>query len=202
MSLSESLGTGLFSDGTGNSSKDLTGLRAMVLSSGTYGGISGTTYDWWTAGYYSSSSTALTAADMRTTFNTCSKGGKDHPNFIVTTQTLFEKYESLLTYVSSSQVAGSMQMNVEGVKKLGDAGIQALAFKGVPIVWDELCPSTYMYFLNLDHMKLVVHADANFKVTPFVKPENQDARVAQILWMGNLTCDRRKAHGALVGRTA
>ena len=42
-------------------------------------------------------------------------------------------------------------------------------------------------------MKLVVHRDANFEVTDFVKPENQDAKVAQILFMGNLTCDRRKS---------
>ena len=93
-------------------------------------------------------------------------------------------------------------MNAEGVKKLGDAGFQMLGFKGVPIVWDELAPTGTMYFLNLDHMKLVVHSKANFETTEFVKPENQDARVAQILFMGNLTCDRRASFAKLTAKTA
>lgn len=201
MSLTEELNTGVFSDGTGNGNKQLTGLAAMVAATGTYGGINSSTYTWWQS-FVDSTSEALSLADMRTAFNTAGVGGKDTPNIIVTTQTLYEKYESLLTYVSATNVAGSMAFNTEGTKKLGDAGFQALAFKGVPIVWDELCTSLGMYFLNTRHMKLVVHKDANFKVSDFVKPENQDARVAQVLFMGNLTCDRRKSFGLLSGKTA
>jgi hypothetical protein len=193
MSLTESLTDGLFSDGTGNGSKNLTGLAAMVASSGTYGGINSATYTWWQAGY-SSASEALALDDMRTGFNTAGIGGKDTPNLIVTTQTLYEKYEALCSTV--------IQMNSEGSKKLADAGYQVLQFKGVPLVWDEYCPTTNMYFLNTKHMKLVVHEDANFETTDFVKPENQDARVAQILFMGNLTCNRRKSFYLLNGRTA
>jgi hypothetical protein len=193
MSLTESLTEGLFSDGTGNGSKNLTGLVAMVANSGTYGGINSTTYDWWKSGYDSTSET-LSVIDMATGFNTASVGGKDAPDLIVTTQTLYEKYESLLT--------GTIQTNSEGTKKMGDAGFQVLQYKGVPVVWDEYVPATNMYFLNLKHMKLVVHKDANFETTDFVKPENQDARVAQILFMGNLTCNRRKSFYLLNGRTA
>ena len=46
-SLKESIGMGIFSDGTGNGSKDLTGLVAMVAATGTYGGINSSTYTWW-----------------------------------------------------------------------------------------------------------------------------------------------------------
>lgn len=193
MSLTEDLVDGIYSDGTGNDSKDLTGLEAMVLASGTYGGVNSATYTWWQA-YVDSTSETLSLADMRTAFNTPSLGGKDAPNLIVTTQTLFEKYEGLLT--------STLQMNTERTKKLGDAGFQTLQYKGVPIVWDEQCPSGTMYFLNTNHMKLVVHEDANFATTDFVKPENQDALVAQILFMGNLTCDRRKSFAALRNKTA
>ena len=202
MSLTESLTSGLFSDGTGNGSKNLTGLTAMVSNTGTYGGILSTTYTWWKAGY-DSTSEALDLADMRTGFNTASQGGKDTPNLIVTTQTLYEKYEGLLTYSSlaGTTFSGSLSVRAEGTKKLGDAGFQALEFKGVPIVWDEYCPATDMFFLNTRHMKMVVHKDANFETTDFVKPENQDARVAQVLWMGNLTCDRRSSFYLLAGRT-
>lgn len=185
MSLREQLVTGLFSDGTGNSSKDLTGLVAMVGNSGTYGAINSSTYTWWQS-TLDTSSNAITVAEMRTLFNSASLGGKDHPDLICTTQTIYETYESLLTGTTGT-------MWSQDTKKLGDAGFQALEFKGVPVIWDEQCNSGVMYFLNTNHMKLVVHKDANFSVEPFVKPENQDAKVAKILFMGNLTCDRRKS---------
>lgn len=196
-SLREQIGTGIFSDGTGNGGKDLTGLVAMVAASGTYGGINSATYTWWQA-YVESTSEALTIAKMRTAFNTATLGGKDHPDLIVTTQSLFESYEALLTNFNNYV---SFQTNSADSKKLGDAGFQTLAFKAVPIVFDELCNSGVMYFLNTDHMKLVVHRDANFDTTPFVKPGDQDARVAQILFMGNLTCDRRKSFAKLTAKT-
>lgn len=200
MSLTEQLSTGMFSDGTGNGGKDLTGFEAMVSSSGTYGGINSATYTWWQAGVESTAE-ALGLPKMRTGFNTASLGGKDTPNLIVTTQTLYEKYEGLLTSVSASNVAGSMQFRSEGTKKLGDGGFQVLEFKGTPIVWDELTPSGTMYFLNTRHMNLTIHKDANFETSDFVKPENQDAKVAQVLFMGNLTCDRRKSFYKLTNKT-
>lgn len=197
MSLTEQLSTGLFSNGTGNGSKDLTGLEAMVLGSGTYGGINSATYTWWQAGVESTSE-ALGLPKMRTGFNTASLGGKDTPDLIVTTQTLFESYEALLVTTGSNT---TMRFDSAGSKKLGDGGFQVLEFKGVPMVWDELCPSGTMYFLNTKHMNLSVHSMANFEVSDFVKPENQDARVAQILFMGNLTCDRRKSFYKLTAKT-
>lgn len=200
MSLINTLTQGLFSDGTGNGGKNLTGLEAMVLASGTYGGINSGTHTWWQA-YQNTDSEALDLVDMRTAFNSASLGGKDTPNLIVTTQALFEKYEGFLTQVGSTNVYGSFSTMSEGQKKLGDAGFQTLGFKGVPIVWDELCPSGVMYFLNTRHMSLVAHSKANFETTDFVKPEDQDARVAQILFQGNLTCNRRKSFAALRAKT-
>lgn len=200
MSLTEELTTGIFSDGTANSSKQLTGLEAMVLNSGTYGGINSATYTWWKAGVESTSE-ALGLSRMRVGFNTASLGGKDTPDLIATTQTLFESYEGLFTNVAISGGGSHFMTQSAGTKRMADGGFQTLEFKGTPIVWDELCPSGTMYFLNTKHMNLTVHKDANFEVTDFVKPENQDARTAQILFMGNLTCDRRKSFYKLTGKT-
>lgn len=193
MSLTEALSEGVFSNGTGNGGLDLTGFEAMVAATGTYGGINSATYTWWQSGVESTSE-ALSLAKMRTAYNSASIGGKDTPTLIVTTQTLFEKYEGLLTTTIQAESAGT--------KKLADGGFQTLQFKGIPMVWDELCPTGTMYFLNSRHMNLSVHKDANFETTDFVKPENQDAKVAQVLFMGNLTCDRRKSFYKLTAKTA
>lgn len=200
LSLTQSLSTGLFSDGTGNGSKDLTGLVAMVASTGTYGGIVSSTYTWWQAGVESTSE-ALGLAKMRTGFNSASVGGKDTPDLIVTTQTLYESYEGLFTQTLISGGGANFVTQSEGMKRASDGGFQSQNFKGVPVVWDELCNSGVMYFLNTKHMKLTAHQDANFKTTDFVKPENQDARTAQILFMGNLTCNRRKSFYKLTAKT-
>ena len=197
MSLVEKLTNGVYSDGTGNGGKDLTGLSAMVAATGTYGGINSSLYTWWQS-FVDSSSNAITLAEMRTLFNTPTVGGRDHPDLIVTTQAIFETYEGLLTNVAD---LAFMTTPSEGVKKMGDGGFQTLGFKGVPIVWDELCNSGYIYFLNTEHMKLVVHEDANFKVGEFIKPGDQDAKVSQILFMGNLTCDRRKSFSVGTGKS-
>lgn len=200
MSLVEELTTGIFSDGTSNSSKQLTGLEAMVAATGTYGGINSSTYSWWRAGVESTSE-ALGLPKMRVAYNTASLGGKDTPNLIATTQTLFESYEGLFTNVAISGGGSHFTTQSAGTKKMADGGFQVLEFKGTPIVWDELCPSGTMYFLNTKHMNLTVHKDANFETSDFVKPENQDARTAQILWMGNMTCDRRKSFYKLTAKT-
>lgn len=200
MSLTEALSVGLFSDGTGNGGKNLTGFQAMISASGTYGGISSSANTWWKAGVESSSE-ALGLPKMRTAYNTSSVGGKDAPTLIVTTQTLFESYEALFTNTAISGGGSHFSTPSEGRKTMADGGFQTLEFKGVPIVWDEQCPSGTMYFINSKHMKLVMHKNANFKTTDFVKPENQDARIAQILVQGNLTCNRRASFYALTAKT-
>jgi hypothetical protein len=201
LSLTEQLTAGLFSNGTGNGSKDLTGLEAMVLNSGTYGGINSAAPNvWWQAGVETTSE-ALGLARMRTGFNAASVGGQDTPDLIVTTQSLFESYESLGTNVAITNGGSHFITPSMGTKKTMDLGIQSADFKGVPIVWDEQCPSGTMYLLNTKHMKLVTHKDANFETTDYKQPENQDAKVSQILFMGNLTCNRRKSFYKLTAKT-
>lgn len=200
MSLMEELSRQLFSDGTGNSSKDLTGLEAMVAASGTYGGINSANHTWWAASV-DTASEALGLAKMRTAYNNASIGGRDVPTLIVTTQTLYESHEALFTNVAISGGGSHFSTASAGTKKMVDGGFQTQEFKGVPIVWDEQCPSGTMYFLNSRHMSLTVHKDANFETTDFVKPENQDSRTAQVLFMGNLTCNRRKSFAKLTSKT-
>lgn len=196
MSLTQVLSEGLFSDGTGNGGKNLTGFLAMVDDAGTYGGINSATHTWWRA-TVEESSEALGLPDMRNAYNSSSVGGKDAPTLIVTSQTLYESYEALFTNVAISGGGSHFSTMSAGRKQMADGGFQTLEFKGVPIIWDEQCTSDRMYFVNTKHMKLVMHKDANFKTTDFVKPENQDARVAQILVMGNLTCNRRASFALL-----
>jgi hypothetical protein len=184
--------SGLTSNATGNSGKDWLGLAALVKdsSSTSIGGINQATDTWWAPGHKNTTAGALTLAQMRTAYNTVSTGN-DQPNVILTTRTLFEKYEDLLQ--PQERFMDS---------KTADGGFQNLLFKGAPIVYDNYVTAGDMYFLNTKYIRLVGHSDTWFKPTPFVRPNNRDARYAQILCYGELTISNRARQGVLTAKTA
>lgn len=192
MSLFDRMNTDAFADGTGNSSKNLDGLEIAIDSTGTYGGILRSTYTYWAA-QETAVSGALTIARMRTMFNTCSSGGRreTQPNLLITTQAVHEFYENLLQ--PDQRFTNS---------ELADGGFNNLEFKGKPLTWDEACTSGNMYFINSNFLTFRYHASRNFASTPFVKPANQDARTALILFMGNLTGSNCRRQGKLTGITS
>ena len=188
-SMREGYNTMFFGDGTGNSSKDWNGLGNLVESGNTVGGIDSNTYTWWKS-YEENTSTALTLAQMATAYNSVSVGN-DHPDTLLTTQTLFEKYEALL------------QPNLRYTDtKTADAGFQNLLFKAAPVMYDTGCTAGVFYFLNSKYITLVGHSDKWFSQTAFVSPEDTDARYALIMCYGNLTVRNRAKQGKLTAKTA
>ena len=190
-SLREGFNQMFFADGTGNSGKNWNGLANLVDSSGTVGGIdrAGTGNSFWQS-YEEPTVAALTLAQMATAYNTVSVGN-DHPDTILTHQTLFEKYEALL------------QPNLRYTDtKTADAGFQNLLFKAAPIMYDVHCDVGTMYFLNTKYITLVGHSAKWFQQTDFIRPEDLDARYALIMCYGNLTVRNCKKQGKLTGKTA
>jgi hypothetical protein len=185
----------LQSDGTGNSGKDWLGLVALVGdhndSVTTVGGINCTTAgnEYWRS-YREATAGSLTLAQLSTAFNATSLGN-DQPDLALTTQTLYERYEGLL------------QPNQRFTDpKTAQAGFQNLLYKGSVVMWDTYVTSGVWYFLNSKYLKLVTHKQNWMKHTPFVRPENMDARYALILCYGNLTVSNRKRQGKLINKTA
>lgn len=190
-SLREGFNQMFFADGTGNSGKNWNGLGNIVESGNTLGGIDSSAVgnEFWRS-YEENTAGALTLLQMATAYNSVSVGN-DHPDLILTTQTLFEKYESLL----------QPQLRYTDTKT-AEAGFQNLLFKGAPIMYDVHAPAGTMFFINSKYLKLVGHSDKWFAQTDFVRPENQDARFALIMCYGNLVCSNRKKQGKLTAKTA
>ena len=190
-SLREGFNTMFFGDGTGNSGKDWNGLGNLVEASGTVGGINRATggNEYWRS-YEENTAGALTLAQMNTAYNSVSVGN-DHPDMVLTSQTLYEKYESLL----------QPQLRYTDTKT-ADAGFQNLLFKAAPVVFDTGCTAGVMYFLNSKYLTLVGHSGKWFSQTEFVRPENLDARYALIMCYGNLTVRNAKKQGKLTAKTA
>jgi hypothetical protein len=192
MSLRDRMSRNAFGDGTGNGSKDMLGLAALVSTTATVGGLAPGTFAWWqsdvTTGAGSFAATGL--AKMRTTFNNISFGN-DKPDFLVTDQNVFEYYEAALQ--PQERYSNTTAAN---------SGFLNLTFKNVPMLFDRDCTAGYLYMLNSRYMSFVVHGEADFSTGPFIKPENQDAKTANILWQGNLTTNNRRKLGVIQGFTA
>ena len=188
-SLREGFNTMFYGDGTGNSNKNWNGLGNIVEANNTVGNIDASTNTWWNS-YEENTSTALTLAQMATGYNSVSVGN-DHPDVVLTTQTLYEKYEALL----------QPQLRYTDTKT-ADAGFQNLLFKAAPVMYDVHCTGGVFYMLNSKYLTLVGHSGKWFSQTSFISPEDVDARYALIMCYGNLTVRNRAKQGKLTAKTA
>lgn len=116
--------------------------------------------------------------------------GPDAPDIEVTTQALFEKYESLLL----------PNMRYADVKT-ANAGFQSLTHKGVPVVFDSMVKTGAWYMLSSEHLKFTPVDGAWFSSQGFRQPVDKDASFALILTHGQLWTDSRRSLGKLVGLT-
>jgi len=94
-------------------------------------------------------------------------------------------------------------------------GTDSLAFRSAAFIWDEVVPdpetpynpvdgtgtqsASTIYFINSDALSFITDSATDFITTDFVRPENQDAKVAQVMWMGALTVNNRRKLGVMGG---
>lgn len=184
----------LYSDGTGNGGKDITGLKAAIANDNVYGGIDRNTYDWWKAVITSNnpsspgSAATLDLNNMVRLFLKLSDGN-DQPDLILCGVATWHEYYK--------QVEAKTQLQTKLGKEMANYGFQTLEFMGKPIIADLNCPEGIMYFLNSKYMKWRVHKDANFATTKFRNDDTRLAKKQEILLTGNLTINNSRKFGKL-----
>ncbi len=77
-----------------------------------------------------------------------------------------------------------------------------LLFKSSPMMFDAQATSGVMYFLNSDVLEFVISSSTNFMLTDWEKPADQDIRVAQILFAGDMITTNRRKLGKITAITA
>jgi len=191
----------LHGDGTGNGGKDLTGLGILVEDGAAWsqvGGIDSNVHTWWRNQWIGGTTDFATNGipRMTTMYNSVSRKNI-RPRIILTDQYLYEAYEAKL--VPNERFLDT---------RLGDAGFLNLTFKGSPIVFDQDMPyedlSTdehQMLFLTTDYLAFVVGKGKDFVVSDFQRPENQDAKVANVILYANMVCSNRGRNGRLTDLT-
>lgn len=177
--------TALYTRQTG---KTPNSLYDAVSDSGTFGGISRTTYSWWDA-YCSDSAVALSVATMGTADLETTHGGESI-DVVITSSALFAAYEALCY--------GKLEIRQ---LQVGDVFFRALQFRGNPVIWSESCAATDMFFLNTKFLKIVYMKNRAFMMPAFQRISGQLGEEAPIIFKGNLVCSSPRNQGLLKSRT-
>jgi hypothetical protein len=106
---------------------------------------------------------------------------------LVTNKTIFKKYED--TRVPLERISnGNLAAN---------AGFKSLTFKGEPVVYGNFIRSGRLFLLNLNYIKFYVDSATDFIITDFKEPVNQTAKVAYVLWRGQMGTNNRRRQAVL-----
>jgi hypothetical protein len=187
-SLKNTVATGLYAAGTGSSGKEIGGLQLLVAdtNTNTVGGISGNTYSWWrnyvydfsTAGVTASATTIQHAMNLAW-INTVR--GSDKVD-IITADSVYWLY-----YLESLQT----NQRFTDDKGAGAGFTNVVYMSNVPVVYDDQCPASHMYFLNTDYIFMRPAKGREFVPLGEKSSVNQDALVMPVVWAGNMTVSNR-----------
>jgi hypothetical protein len=190
LSIADDMNAMLWASSAGNSGKDFDSVPLIVKSATAVGGIDPSTYTWWKSPVAASTVDLSDFEGIKTLnnlFNTV-RLNRSKVDVEFTTQAVFEAYEALA-------VPNVRFQNL----KAADLGFETIAHKTAELIMDLDCPSAALYMLNSDRLEFVQHADSWVSPTDFVRPANQDAKVALVLSMGNLITDSRRSHAYATG---
>lgn len=188
MTLKDKIGDGLYS--SGSSATDIGGLRLIVDTGNTVGGIDQSTYSWWQAATEDAATTTLTLSALQTAYNASSINGKS-PTVITATRANYNRYYALLQ---------PQQRFVDS--DTAKAGFQNLMFNGSPFIVSAKCPANHIFLLNEEFLNLYYHPKRDFVFDPFIRSVTQDLKIGKVFWMGNLGTSNTRMHGKLTAVAA
>ena len=205
--LANRISADIYTDGTGNSGKNITGLGAAVPdapSTGTYGGINRASFSFWRSAKFSGvtdGGSAVSASNIQAYMDALAVQlirGTDKPDLIVCDNNYYK------LYLQSLQ---SIQRISDGGNSSVGAGFASLKYYGAGMASDVIldggigndATANHMWFLNTKYMMFRPHADRNFvPIGGERQAVNQDAIVKLIGFAGNLTSSGPQFCGVLI----
>src|SRR3990167_6145546 len=207
-----------YQDGTGNSSKNITGLAAAIPddpTTGTYGGISRASYTFWRSQMYDASSdggAAVSAANIQTYMTAlaleCVRGS-DKPDLWVMDGNFYGFYVNSLQSIqriSSQDGSGAAGAGFGPELKFFGGGMSSDVVLGSGISGAVNTAGTaggatanHAWALNTNYIFFRPHKDRNFvPIGGERQSVNQDAVVKLIGWAGQITSSGPQYSGVLI----
>jgi len=126
--------------------------------------------------------------DMKKLYNS-THNNQTPPNLILTTQSLFEIYETF--------ALDAVQIIKDESTFLADLGFEVLRFKGKPLVWTSNMTANHMCMLNTNFIELVYDPAYWFAMTDWKPIPLETKRIAHILCFANMITTQPRRHGRL-----
>ena len=193
--MANQISAGIYSDGTGTTTKEITGLQAQVADNplvGIVGGINRATAgnEFW-RNQIQGPTAAITADNiqgfMKALYIACTRG-PDVPDLCPADANLYTLYWDSLTAIQ--------RITREDQGKLG---WQNLMFVNAEVVYDgdSGIPDDHMYMLNTDYLYWRPHRDVNMVADTKRITHDKDSFIVPILFAGNLTMGNASLQGVL-----
>jgi len=198
-SLEDTMDLAIYSDGTANGNKQLTGLATAVPvanATGIYGGIDRATAVIWRTGTFDAQSylatiTQVTSTTIRPLLNaimTKQSRGRDYADLLIMSPEHYSAYDA-------ATVAIQRQTNETSLGKLGFSAVEYIGGgKRAEIVLDggigSNMPANTTFGLNTDSLRLRYHPQRNFDKLfdgDGMQPIDKDAIAQFVGFMGELT---------------
>lgn len=208
----------MYQDGTGNAGKNITGLAAAVPdtpTTGTYGGISRSSFSFWQSTSYSGSTNggaAVSAANIQQYMTALAirlVRGSNKPDLFIGDNTYYQYYVNSLQAIqriTSDNGSGEAGVGFGPSLKFYGGGMSADVVLGGGVsgavsgsVSSSGATSAHMWALNTDYIFFRPHRDRNFvPIGGERQAVNQDAIVKLIGWAGNMTTSNSFLQGVLI----
>ena len=131
---------------------------------------------------------------LRRMYYYCARGTGGAPDLGILDQVSYETYENALDQ-------SVRYMNTA----MADMGFDNIKLKGATLLWDEQVPDLEAgtaaitkgtaWLLNTKFYGLMMDSETDIITTPFIEPENQTAKTAKVLCMGNTWVSNMRKHG-------
>ena len=194
LTMIDALGTGLHGTNSSNT-KIVDGLQDMGGASGTaYAGLTDTDFvspATWIMNIYGVgiTSNTLTAQDMRRMVGNVTRGS-NRPNLGLCNFSVYAKIWNIAQNVQRF-----------GMERIAKLGFDHIMFESIPIMPDAYAPGSgygtadnWLYFLNTDYIKLVIHEEMAFKAIAYQPIPQQEVHIGKIKVMLNQVTTQRRAH--------
>lgn len=191
--MANSISAGIYSDGTGTTGKEITGLQAQVAddpTTGTVGGIDRSSYTFW-RNQIQGPTTTISADNiqgyMKALYLSCTRG-PDVPDLCPADANLYTFFWDSLTDIQ--------RITREDKGRLG---WPTLYFINAEVVYDgdSGIPADHMYMLNTDYLFWRPHRDINMVADTKRITYDADSFIVPILFAGNLTMSNASLQGVL-----
>lgn len=200
----------MYSNGTASGGKQIGGLQLLVAddpTTGTVGGISRVSWNFWRNQKFQTTSdggSAASAANIQKFMNGLHAKlvrQTDRPDLVLADTNYYNFYLNSLQAIQRITSDEMAQAGFTSLKYMdsdvvldgfaaGAAGVAGTSSSGG-------CPTNHMYFLNTDYIHYRPHSGRNWVPLETVQSINQDATVRLLVWAGNMTMSNAFLQGVM-----